>query len=132
MARTLCGQVPAVSENGVSRVSLPTHVYVLAGVFGALMLGLLGVQLLMIDDQRTTTDQQLAIQARQSARAIPLIDETREALPELQRLGERAQELAREAGPLAEELQPAIEDLADADIDRNLRAAGTLAATLLD
>lgn len=119
-------------ENGVSRVSLPTHVYVLAGVFGTLMIGLLTLQLIMINDQRTTTDEQLAIQARQSARAIPLLDSTRPlveevrgALPEAQRLAERAQELTRRAGPL-------IDDLGDAQIDENLRAAGALAASLLD
>ncbi len=121
-----------MAENGVSRVSLPTHVYVLAGVFGALMIGLLAVQLLMIQDQRTTTDKQLAIQARQSARAIPLLDATRPliedvraGLPATQRLGERAQELAKQ-------LEPVLDDLDDAQIDENLRAAGALAASLLD
>lgn len=128
-----------MTENGVSRVSLPTHVYVIAGVFGVTMLALLVVQLIMINDQRTTTDEQLAIQARQSARAIPLIDGTRPlieevqgALPEAQRLAERAQELTKEAEPLLEELGPLIDDLSEAQIDQNLRAAGALAASLLD
>jgi hypothetical protein len=132
MGGTLRGQSRAVSENGVSRVSLPTHVYVLAGAFALIMLGLLAAQLIMINDQRTTTDEQLAIQARQSARAIPLLDSTKplierveDALPETKRLGEQAQQLAKEA-------RPVIDELDDAQIDENLRAAGALAASLLD
>jgi hypothetical protein len=133
MDPTLSGEVPAgVSDPHPTRVSLPRHVYVLAALFAVLMLGLLAFQLVMINDQRTTTDEQLAIQARQSARAIPVLDRTRplidqvnDALPETQRLGRDLQALTREARPLVEELD-------DAQVDENLRAAGALAATLID
>jgi hypothetical protein len=139
ISRTLRGQWRPVPENGVSRVSLPRPVYVVAVLFGVLMLVTLAVQLVMINDQRTTNDKQLAIQARQSARAIPLLDDTRAlseevrgSLPDAQQLAQRAQELARDAQPLLEDLEPALDDLANAQIDENLRAAGALAATLLN
>lgn len=116
----------------IVRVSLPRHVYVVLGVFGVLMLGSLATQVLLIEDQRTTTDEQLAINARQSARAIPLIDETkpliervRDALPAAGRLGREVEELTKDASPL-------VDDLRAARADENIRAAGTLAAVLLD
>jgi hypothetical protein len=115
-----------------TRVSLPRHVYVVLGVFGLLMLGTLVGQLMLIEDQRTTTDEQLAINARQSARAIPLIDDTkplieriRGALPEAGRLGLKVERLTEDAGPL-------VDDLRAARADENIRAAGTLAAVLLE
>ncbi|HEX8122665.1 MAG TPA: hypothetical protein VF549_15510 [Solirubrobacteraceae bacterium] len=128
-----------MSDHEDRRVSLPTHVYVIAAIFGVLMLGLLAVQLIMINDQRTTTDEQLAIQARQSARAIPLLDDTRTfvdevsaALPGAKRIGEQARELGQDTSTLLDAAKPLVDDLADAQIDQNLRAAGALAATLLD
>jgi hypothetical protein len=132
MERTLCGQVRAVPDDQTVRVSLPRHVYVVLGVFGVLMLGSLATQVILIEDQRTTTDEQLAINARQSARAIPLIDETkpliervRDALPAAGRLGREVEQLTKDASPL-------VNDLRAARADENIRAAGTLAAVLLD
>jgi hypothetical protein len=79
------------------RVSVPKPLIAGATLFSLLLLGLLCAQVLIIEDQRSSIDRQLAINARQSARAIPTIDATRplvedarRALPQLERLGEGA------------------------------------------
>src|SRR5687768_15194076 len=127
MDRTLCGEGLAVSENETARVSLPTHVYVILGVFGLVMLGLLAGQLMLIEDQRSTVDKQLAIQARQSAKVQPLLEDTQPfvdqvaaALPGARRLADDARELGRDTGALIEAAKPLVADLSDAQIDENL------------
>lgn len=119
-------------DHEIVRVSLPRHVYVLAALFGVLMLGMLVAQWVLMEDQRTTTDEQLEITARQSAQAMPILKAVRplvtdvdEALPEAGRLGAAAQTLADDAIPLVRELR-------NARAGENIRAAGSLAAVLLE
>lgn len=125
--------------------------WVALSLFGVLMLGALCGQLLLIEDQRTTTDRQLKTAVRQANRAIPLLDQTRplvdqttQALPAIRRLGRDTQTLLGELTPLSRDLNAArapeqlqaagalARNLLAADAPEQLQAAGALARTLLD
>ena len=101
-------------------------------LFGLAMLGTLCAQLLLIEDQRTTTDSKLKTADRQANPAIPLLDRTRplvdqttQALPAVRRLG-------RDTQGLLGDLRPLTRDLRDARAPEQLQAAGALARTLLE
>ena len=70
-------------DDRIVRVSLPRGVWAVIALFALLMAANFVAQLLAIEDQRSSLDRQLAINARQSARAIPLIDETRPLIEEV-------------------------------------------------
>jgi hypothetical protein len=103
-----------------------------AAVFGALMLGLLATQIVLLTDQLRTVRTQRSIAERQAARTLPLLDaieplvgDTRSSLPELRRGAGRLDRLIRGAGPL-------IADLRAARAPEAARATLALATVLLD
>jgi hypothetical protein len=82
--------MPVTDERG-QVVRLSRRAVAGASVFGVLMLGLLGVQVAMIEDQRSTTDQQLANAVRQTKVALDAVEDLREArLTDLSRSVRRA------------------------------------------
>lgn len=85
------------------RISLQRSTWVALGLFAFLMLGLLAVQVALIEDQRSTVDRQLrtAVQQAEAARPLledaqPLVEELRGGAPAIKELGEDTGELVRE------------------------------------
>lgn len=114
------------------RVTLPRAAWALIIAFGVVQVGMLVLQASLQEDQRRTVRTQRAIAERQAQLAFPLLEElrplatgARDGLPKAGRLVDSATRATREAVPL-------IEQVKDAQLDRNLPAAGALAATLLD
>ena len=113
-------------------VTLPRAAWILLIAFGLVQVAMLVVQASLQEDQRRTVRTQRAIAERQAQLAFPLLEElrplatgARDGLPRASRLVDSATKATREAVPL-------IEQVKDAQLDRNLPAAGALAATLLD
>jgi hypothetical protein len=130
---------------------LPRRLVAGAVVFGLLLVGVLTAQMLMIEDQRSTTDAQLRTAVRQANAGLPLLEDAQplvegiaQSRPQLERFGRDANVLLKELTPLASELRDARADeqleatgalarqLLEADAGRQLRATGALASQLLD
>lgn len=132
-------------------IAVPRRLVAGFGVFGLLMLGLLTAQMLMIEDQRSTTDAQLRTAVRQANAGLPLIKDAQplvegiaQSRPQVERFGRDANVLLKELTPLASDLRDARADeqlaatgalarqLVQADAGQQLRTTGALAARLLD
>ena len=100
-------------------------------LFGLAMLGALGGQLALIEDQRTTTDRQLKTAVRQASRSIPLMERTRPLIDQTTRALPAVRRLGRDSQVLLDDLRPLTRDLRDARAPEQLQAAGALARTLL-
>jgi hypothetical protein len=133
------------------RVTFSRGTWVALIAFAFVLFAGVTTQLLVIEDQRSTTDRQLKTAVRQANRAIPLLDRTRplvdqttNAMPAIRRLGRDTQALVDDLRPLSRDLRNArapeqlqaagalARGLLAADAPEQLRAAGTLARTLVD
>lgn len=94
------------------------------GVFGVVMVAVLGVQLALIEDQRSTTDAQLRTAVRQAARSIPLMEQVRPLADDARRARPALRRLGKDAGVL-------LEDLRSADPATALEAIRRLASDVL-
>lgn len=124
--------MPSDAPPPTVRLTLPPVLWVALGLFAVLLVGGLATQILLLEDQRTTVDKQLAVAAKQLDQiepllrdVKPLVEDTRAGLP-------RTQRLTREALPLVQAAQPVVEDLDRARVGEQLQAVGALARSLLD
>jgi hypothetical protein len=126
--------VPAAphTSDPPARVSFPRGAWIALGLFGLTMIGLLGVQLALIEDQRSTTDRQLKTAVRQANAALPLIEDAQPLVEQLRGDAPAIRRFGRDAARLTKELTPLVRGLNDARADEQLRAAGALARTLLN
>lgn len=105
-------------------VAVPRRVWLPFAIGGTLMLLLLGAQVLMIEDQRTTTDAQLRTAVRQANANLPLVED---AQPLVEELRSQAPALRR-AGV---DVVALVRELRRAEPRKQLEATGDLARTLL-
>ena len=115
-----------------TRVTFPRVAWVAMAIVFTAQIGLLGVQLLLLEDQRTTTDAQLRTAVRQANASLPLIEDAQPLVESLAASRPQVRRLARDTTALLGELTPLARDLNDARADEQLRAAGALAQTLLE
>jgi hypothetical protein len=108
-----------------ARVSFPRGAWVVLGLFGVAMISLLGVQLALIEDQRSTTDRQLRTAVRQANASLPLIQDAQPLVEQLRGDAPAIRRFGRDAARLTKQLDKA-------DAGEQLAAAGALARTLLD
>jgi hypothetical protein len=113
------------------RVSFPRRVWAAFVLFALLQFAVLGTQILLQEDQRSTTDAQLRTAVRQANAALPLIEDAQPLVEDLARAKPQVVDLGRDVKVLAEELTPLTKELRDARADEQLEAAGALARTLL-
>ena len=113
------------------RISFTRGAWIAFGAFALLQVGLLGVQVTMLEDQRSTVDRQLETAVRQSERAIPLMETVKPLAEEARGAGPALRRLNGETLELTDALTPLAKDLRNARADEQLRAAGALARTLL-
>lgn len=125
-------RVPPPDAPPAVEITLPLPLWIALGVFAVVLLGGLTTQILLLEDQRTTVDRQLAVAAKQLDQVEPLlrdvqplVEDTRVGLP-------RAQRLTHEALPLVEAATPVVTELDRARVGEQLQAAGALARSLLD
>lgn len=122
--------MPSDAPPPTVKITLP--LWIGLGLFAVVLLGGLATQILLLEDQRTTVDRQLAVAAKQLDQVEPLlrdvkplVDDTRAGLP-------RSQKLTREALPLVQAATPVVTELDRARVGEQLQAAGALARSLLD
>jgi hypothetical protein len=114
-----------------ARVSFSRPVWAAMALFAVLMIAILATLVILIEDQRTTTDRQLAATAKQADAAVPLIREARPLVRETIAALPRTQQLTRRALTLTRAATPLVQDFSDARAPEQLQAAGALARTLL-
>jgi hypothetical protein len=96
------------------------------------MLGTLGVQLALIEDQRSSVDRQLRTAVRQANASLPLIEDAQPLVEELRTGAPAVRRLGRDASGLIAETRPLVRELDRARAGEQLEAAGALARALLD
>jgi hypothetical protein len=124
--------VPEPPTPPPARVSFPPLAWAGLTLFGLLMLGTLGVQLALIEDQRSTVDRQLRTAVRQANASLPLIEDAQPLVEELRTGAPAVRRLGRDASGLIAETRPLVRELHAARAGEQLQAAGALARTLLD
>jgi hypothetical protein len=107
-----------------ARISFTRPAWAALTVLGLLLLGLLATQIVLLEDQRTTVDRQLAVAVRQIKAVEPVTEEARPFLRESRAALPASRRLVTSATPL-------VRDLRRARADEQLEAAGALARTLL-
>jgi hypothetical protein len=112
-------------------VSFTRGVWAAITVGGLLLIALLGTQVALIEDQRSTTDRQLAATAKQADAAVPLIRKAEPLVDQTIRGLPRTQELTRRAITLTRQATPLVRALDDARAPEQLQAAGALARRLM-
>ncbi|HWT92963.1 MAG TPA: hypothetical protein VN238_08210 [Solirubrobacteraceae bacterium] len=121
------------------RITLPLPLWIALGLFALVLVGGLTTQILLLEDQRTTVDRQLAVAAKQLDQVEPLLRDVQPLVRDVQPLVEdtrkglpRSQQLTREALPLVQAATPLVTELDRARVGEQLQAAGALARSLLD
>jgi hypothetical protein len=113
------------------RISFTRGAWIAFAAFALLQVGLLGVQVAIVEDQRSTTDDQLRTAVRQANRAIPLMESVKPLVGDARDAAPALQKLNRETLELTDALTPLAQNLNNARADEQLRAAGALARALL-
>jgi hypothetical protein len=103
--------VPDPPASGATRVSLPPLAWAGLIVFAVLMLATLGVQLALIEDQRSTTDRQLRTAVRQANATLPLIQDARPLVEQLHTSAPALRRFGRETAALVHDARPAVADV---------------------
>ena len=113
-------------------LKLPRRTVAGFAVFGTLMIGLLAVQVAMIEDQRSSVDRQLATAARQADALVPLVEDAQPLVEQIAGGAPQIRRLGRDTQGLLTELTPLARDLDDARAADQLRAAGALSRMLIN
>lgn len=134
MRRTGKGESGGVPRDAAppARITLSPLAWAALGLFAVLMVGSLATQILLLEDQRTTVDRQLAVAAKQLDAIDPLLREARPFVEESRAALPQSRRLTREALPLVESATPLVQELDRARAGEQLEAAGALARSLLD
>ena len=115
-----------------TRVSFHPLAWAALALFGLLMLGTLGTQLALIEDQRTTNDRQLRTAVRQANASLPLIEDAQPLVEQVQAAAPAIRRFGRESSGLVSDARPLVRELDQARAAEQLQAAGALARSLLD
>jgi hypothetical protein len=117
--------------NEPTRISFSRGAWAGLAAFALLLLATLGTQLALLEDQRSTTDRQLAATARQADVAVPLLRKTEPLVDQTLRDLPQTRQMTRQAITLTRDATPLVRELNNARAPEQLQAAGALARTLL-
>lgn len=115
-----------------ARLSIPRPVWLFVGAGWLTVVAMLGVQLGMLEDQRSTVDNQLEVAVTQLREVQPLIRAARPVVADADADRPAARRLTRRSLALTAEATPLVRDLNAAGAGRQLATVGGLAATLRD
>jgi hypothetical protein len=107
-------------------------VWLFAGAGWLTVVAMLGVQLGMLEDQRSTVDNQLEVAVTQLREVQPLIRAAKPVVAEADADRPAARRLTRRSLALTEEATPLLRELRATGAARQLASAGGLAASLQD